>query len=129
MRRILSLLIVLIVMAGCSYGIKIETFDGGSEEDPKTSIVDGISDSKILSGEVIKKRRKEITLELSESSSIGKGEIWIKVDDESTLDNIKKGQQVSVWYDYIRESNPPKTKGLKIEVDSKYARTGKGDRQ
>ena len=30
---------------------------------------------------------------------------------------IKKGLKVSVWYDYIRESNPPKTKGLKIEVD------------
>jgi Protein of unknown function (DUF3221) len=109
------------LMTGCSYGIDIKTFDDSvSEEvlDSDTSEVTGISDSKVLSGKVIKKRKKEIILKVSGDPVIGEGTIWVKVDDGNMLADIKKGQKVNVWYDYIRESNPPRTKGLKIEVDS-----------
>ncbi|MUK88299.1 DUF3221 domain-containing protein [Ornithinibacillus sp. L9] len=121
MRSILSLFFVIfILMTGCSDGIETETYDNSDgEEVPIPSIEFGISDNKVLSGEVIKKRKKEITLEVSGDSIIGEGTIWVKVDDENMLVDIKKGQKVNVWYDYIRESYPPQTTGLKIEVESK----------
>ena len=121
-RIILSLFIVVfMLMTGCSYGKDIKTSDNSVSEEVSnadTSEIYGISDNKVLSGKVIKKRKKEITLKVSGDSIIGEGTIWVKVDDEDMLNDIKKGQKVSIWYDYIRESYPPKTKGLKIEVDS-----------
>lgn len=32
------------------------------------------------------------------------------------LADIEEGQTVKVWYDQIRESYPPQTRGLKVEV-------------
>lgn len=107
------------LMTGCSDGIKTETLDNSVDLNPDDSIIYGISDNKVLSGEVVKKRMKEITLEGNGDSIIGDGTIRVKVDDKNMLSNIKKGQKVNVWYDYIRESNPPQTKGLRIEIESK----------
>lgn len=56
------------LMTGCSDGIDIETFDDSvSEEVPNssTSIEFGISDNKVLSGEVIQKRKKKLHLRLA----------------------------------------------------------------
>lgn len=45
--------------------------------------------------------------------------VQIGVDDETMLDNIEVGQNVTVWYGSpIYESSPPKTKGVKIEINS-----------
>lgn len=80
------------LMTGCSDGIDIETFDDSvSEEVPNSSISIefGISDNKVLSGEVIQKRKKEITLEVSGDSIIGEGTIKVKVDDENMLTDIR----------------------------------------
>ncbi len=123
LRSIFSLMIVaFLFMSGCSNGIDIKTFDDGVSEEvsnSETTDILGISDNKILSGKVIKKRKNEITLKGTDDPIIGEGIIWVKVDDENLLADIKKGQHVTVWYDNIRESNPPRTKGLKIEVVSK----------
>lgn len=107
------------LMTGCSDEIDSDALDNSVVSNADDSIVFGISDNKVLSGEVIKKRKKEITLEGNGDSIIGDGTIWVKVDDENMLANIEKGQTVNVWFDYIRESNPPQTKGLKIEIESK----------
>ncbi|WP_096187347.1 DUF3221 domain-containing protein [Evansella halocellulosilytica] len=122
MRKILSfLLLVTLLMMGCSDGTDIETTNNNAykEEISTNSSLFGISDEKVLSGEVIKKRRKEITLKVTSDFMMPDGTIWVTVEDKSMLADIKKGQKVNVWYDYIRESNPPQTRGLKIERESK----------
>ncbi|MDX5475965.1 MAG: YobA family protein [Bacillaceae bacterium] len=118
MRGILSfLLLVTLLIMGCSAGADIETTN---EEIPNTNnSLFGISDDKFLIGEVIRKRRKVITLKVSSDSIITDFTIWVFVEDKKKLADIKKGQSVNVWYDYIRESNPPQTRGLKIERESK----------
>ncbi|MGM0780226.1 MAG: DUF3221 domain-containing protein [Bacillota bacterium] len=47
--------------------------------------------------------------------------IHVGVDEETMLDELEVGQNVTVWYGgTILESYPPKIKGLKIEIkDSK----------
>ncbi|EKN67010.1 hypothetical protein BABA_14017 [Neobacillus bataviensis LMG 21833] len=43
--------------------------------------------------------------------------IHVGVDEETMLDELEVGQNVSVWYGGpILESYPPKIKGLKIEI-------------
>ena len=119
MRSILSLsLVIIMLMTGCSDGQVTETLDNSVDLNADDSIIFGISDNKVLSGNVIKKRKKGITLEGDGDSIIGDGTILVSVDEGKILTNIKKGQKVNVWYDYIRESYPPKTMGLKIEIES-----------
>ena len=119
LRSILSLsLVIIMLMTGCSDGQVTETLDNSVDLNADDSIIFGISDNKVLSGNVIKKRKKGITLEGDGDSIIGDGTILVSVDEGKILTNIKKGQKVNVWYDYIRESYPPKTMGLKIEIES-----------
>ncbi|MEB1808378.1 MAG: YobA family protein [Bacillaceae bacterium] len=119
MRKFLSfLLVVTLLMMGCSDGTDIENTNNNEYKEAISNTNNslfGISDDKVLSGEVIKKSRKEITLEITSDSIISEGTIWVIVEDKSMLADITKGQKVNVWYDYIRESNPPQTRGLKIE--------------
>ncbi|MFA9558255.1 DUF3221 domain-containing protein [Evansella sp. AB-rgal1] len=75
----------------------------------------GLSDHKILYGKVTKKRRNEIALKSIDDSKDFYNIIYVKVEDEKQLHSIRKGQNLAVWYDYIRESNPPQTKALKVE--------------
>ncbi|RHW43363.1 DUF3221 domain-containing protein [Neobacillus notoginsengisoli] len=43
--------------------------------------------------------------------------VSVGVDDETLLNKLEEGQNVTVWYGGpILESNPPKIKGLKIEI-------------
>ena len=43
--------------------------------------------------------------------------IHVGVDEDTMLDELEVGQKVSVWYGGpILESDPPKIKGLKIEI-------------
>lgn len=45
--------------------------------------------------------------------------VQIGVDDETMLDKLEVDQNVTVWYGSpIYESSPPKTKGVKIEINS-----------
>ncbi|MFV8829561.1 DUF3221 domain-containing protein [Alkalihalobacterium sp. APHAB7] len=107
---------------GCSDGTDIETTNNNQYKEGISNTNNslfGISDDKVLNGEVIKKRRKEVTLKVTSDSIISDGTIWVIVEDKSMLADITKGQKVNVWYDYIRESNPPQTSGLKIERESK----------
>ncbi|MDE5416167.1 DUF3221 domain-containing protein [Alkalihalobacterium chitinilyticum] len=123
MRKILSfLLLVTLLMMGCSDGTDIESTNNNEYKEEISNTNNsllGISDDKVLSGEVIQKRRKEITLKVTSDSVISDGTIRVIVEDKSMLADITKGQKVNVWYDYIRESNPPQTRGLKIERESK----------
>ncbi|MGF2616143.1 DUF3221 domain-containing protein [Rossellomorea aquimaris] len=34
------------------------------------------------------------------------------------MNGLQEGQQIKVWYDYIRESNPPQTRALKVEGEA-----------
>ncbi len=64
-------------MMECSDGTDIETTNNHAykEEISTNSSLFGISDEKVLSGEVIKKRRKEITLKGTSNLLSPNGEI------------------------------------------------------
>ncbi|MGM0852475.1 MAG: DUF3221 domain-containing protein [Bacillota bacterium] len=83
---------------------------------PDNASYDDLSDDKIIHGKVIQKRCKGITLELTgESKETFSDTIRVGVADEEKFNSIEEGQNLSVWYDFIRESNPPQTKALKID--------------
>jgi hypothetical protein len=74
------------------------------------------SSEKFIQGKVLQKRNKGITLELTDQSGQRFSDtIHVGVKDEEMLNHIEEGYNLSVWYDFIRESNPPKTTALKIE--------------
>ncbi|UTE78330.1 DUF3221 domain-containing protein [Rossellomorea sp. KS-H15a] len=85
-------------------------------EDPDLAY-DKMSDNKILHGKVLEKRSKGMTLALTGESRDRYSEtIRISVPDEEMIKLVEEGQELSVWFDIIRESNPPQTKALKIKV-------------
>ncbi|WP_034761423.1 DUF3221 domain-containing protein [Rossellomorea vietnamensis] len=78
---------------------------------------DKMSDNKILHGKVLEKRSKGMTLALTGESRDRYSEtIWVSVPDEEMIKLIEEGQDLSVWYDFVRESAPPQTKALKVAV-------------
>lgn len=78
---------------------------------------DSMSNNKILNGKVLEKRSKGMTLALTGESRDRYSEtIRVSVPDEEMIKLIEEGQDLSVWFDIIRESNPPQTKALKIKV-------------
>lgn len=78
---------------------------------------DNMSDNKILHGKVLEKRSKGMTLALTGESRDRYSEtIRVSVPDEEMIKLIEEGQDLSVWFDTIRESNPPQTKALKIKI-------------
>ncbi|MCR8849359.1 YobA family protein [Rossellomorea sp. SC111] len=80
-------------------------------------IDDHISDKKIIHGKVLEKRNQGMTLELTgESKKRYSEKIHVSVPDKKMLEPIEEGQNISVWFDIIRESNPPQTKALKVEI-------------
>jgi Protein of unknown function (DUF3221) len=73
-----------------------------------------MSDNKIL------KRSKGMTLELTGELKDRYAEtIRVSVPDENMIKLIEEGQGLSVWYDFVRESDPPQTKALKVEIIKK----------
>ncbi|MBN8193254.1 DUF3221 domain-containing protein [Bacillus sp. NTK074B] len=87
----------------------------GCEEDEL--VYDNKSDNKILYGKVLEKRNQGMTLELTgESKEKYSDIISISVPDENMMEFIKEGQHLSLWYDFIRESNPPSTRALKVKI-------------
>jgi Protein of unknown function (DUF3221) len=82
-------------------------------------IYDNMSDNKILHGKVMEKRSQGMTLELSgESKKRYSEKIHVSVPDKWMMELIEEGQNLSVWFDMIRESNPPQTRALKVEIIS-----------
>jgi Protein of unknown function (DUF3221) len=80
-------------------------------------IDDHISDKKIIHGKVLEKRNQGMTLELSgESKKRYSEKIHVSVPDKRIMESIEEGQNISVWFDMIRELNPPQTKALKVEI-------------
>lgn len=78
---------------------------------------DSMSDNKILNGKVLEKRSKGMTLALTGESRDRYSEtIRVSVPDEEMIKLIEEGQDLSLWFDTIRESNPPQTKALKIKI-------------
>ena len=37
-------------------------------------------------------------------------------ENEKVLNEFKNGDKVRIWFDYIRESEPPKTSVFKLEI-------------
>ncbi|WP_061809126.1 DUF3221 domain-containing protein [Rossellomorea vietnamensis] len=78
---------------------------------------DKMSDNKILNGKVLEKRSKGMTLTLTgESRDRYSERIRVSVRDENMIKLIEEGQELSVWYDFVRESDPPQTRALKVEI-------------
>jgi Protein of unknown function (DUF3221) len=85
-------------------------------EDPDLAY-DKVSDNKILYGKVLEKGSKGMTLALTGESRDRYSEtIRVSVPDEHMIKLIEKGQDLSVWYDFVRESDPPQTKALKVDI-------------
>ncbi|MCC5803647.1 DUF3221 domain-containing protein [Rossellomorea vietnamensis] len=78
---------------------------------------DNMSDNKILYGKVLEKRSKGMTLALTGESKDRYSEtIRVSVKDEVMIKLIEEGQDLSVWYDFLRESDPPQTRALKVAI-------------
>ncbi|WP_430338766.1 DUF3221 domain-containing protein [Rossellomorea vietnamensis] len=45
--------------------------------------------------------------------------IRVSVQAEDMIKLIEDGQSLSLWYDFIRESDPPQTKALKVAIIKK----------
>ncbi|WP_066050712.1 hypothetical protein [Robertmurraya korlensis] len=74
-----------------------------------------LSDKKIIQGKILEINSTSVFLELMGDSKNISNTIRVSVGDEKMLDNLVEEQHILVWYDYIRESYPPQTRGLKIE--------------
>ncbi|MGI8386950.1 hypothetical protein [Robertmurraya sp. P23] len=81
---------------------------------------DELSDQKIIQGRILTIHSKGVFLELMGDSKNISDTIRVSVEDEKMLDNLVEEKDILVWYDYIRESNPPQTRGLKIEHFNGY---------
>ncbi|MEI2665435.1 DUF3221 domain-containing protein [Rossellomorea sp. LJF3] len=80
-------------------------------------IYDNMSDNKILHGKVLEKRSKGMTLALTGESRDRYSEtIRVSIPDEEIIKLIEEGKSLSVWYDFVRESDPPQTKALKVAI-------------
>lgn len=76
-----------------------------------------MSDNKILHGKVLEKRSKGMILELTGESKDRYAEtIRVAVPDENMIKLIEEGQGLDMWYDFVRESDPPQTRALKVEI-------------
>lgn len=86
----------------------------------KEPIYDNMSDNKILHGKVLEKRSKGMTLALTGESRDRYSEtIRVSVPDEEMIKLVEEGQSLTVWYDFVRESDPPQTKALKVAIIKK----------
>lgn len=102
---------IFVLTVGCSSENQLDAVGGDRKND-----YDELSDNKILQGKIIEVRPKGVTLQLIQESKEFADTIRVGVEDEKLLFNLKEEQYILVWYDYIRESNPPQTRGLKIEL-------------
>ena len=113
MLRITAFLLLISSLVLLTFGCSSANQRDNTQADLSINL--GISDNKIIKGKVVKKINKEVFLELIGDSKNISDKISVGIEDEKMLINIEEGQNVLVWYDYIRESYPPQTKGLKIE--------------
>lgn len=104
---IISTFILLIF--GCSSSNQSENAQGD------ININNELSENKFIRGKVIEKENKRVFLELIGDSKYISKTIRVSVSDEKILANIEVGQEILVWFDYIRESDPPQTRGLRIQ--------------
>jgi hypothetical protein len=66
-----------------------------------------------LSSSTIQKGHNKVLLELKDDPKNSEDSMIVSVEEEKMLNNIEEGQTNLVWYDYIKESDPAKTRGLK----------------
>ncbi|MEH7484985.1 DUF3221 domain-containing protein, partial [Neobacillus drentensis] len=130
-RKIVSLVMIslLVLIVGCSNNQRSDTKKSVDEKvanNKQITVKDSdeiINKNAFVEGYVSKKLSKRgFLLEVTKGHlGFDKGTlIKVGVDDEKMLDNLEEGQNVMVWYKGNFESNPPKTRGLKIEIiDSK----------
>lgn len=112
MLRMTSFLLIIssliLLTFGCSNNNQCEN------EQKDTNINLGLSENKFIHGKVLKKD-KVVILELIGDSKIISDKIIVSVEDGKMLGDIEEGEEILVWYDFVRESYPPKTRGLKIK--------------
>lgn len=104
MKRLFMFLVLHLCLTGCT----IDSLDKHE--------VEALSDDKFIEGRVIEINKNNLMLLIDEGSNWGSGEIHVSFQETKTKENITKGQNLKVWFDYIRESYPPKTNALKIEI-------------
>jgi|GEM_PF-4544876 len=101
-------LFMLLFLLGCLTGCTINTLSDHE--------FDALSEDKIIEGRVIEIKKNNLILSIDEGSNWGSGEIHVSTQEAKTEENITKGQNLKIWFSYIRESYPPQTNALKIEI-------------
>lgn len=115
MLRITSFFLLILSLVLLAFGCSANHRDNTQGYKGHVNINYGISDDKIIRGKVVKKETNEILLETNGESMNISGTIIVNLE-EKILANIEEGQDIIVWYDYIRESYPAQTRGLKIDA-------------
>jgi hypothetical protein len=107
---------LLIMIVGCSNNDSNDTKKGYDEKEANSEEITGPG----VEGYVKKQTsNRGFLLEMTKDHPMfDTGTlIHVGVDEETMLDELEVGQNVSVWYGGpILESYPPKIKGLKIEI-------------
>ena len=99
-----------LLLAGCGKG------DYNTDHDEDSSSLDEFSDNSVLTGEITEINNNAFHLDVNEAGQNIADTIWVTVEDADTMSEIQIGQHVSIWFDMIRESYPPQTDALKIEI-------------
>lgn len=81
-----------------------------------SSSFDEISDNNVLTGEIIEIENEMIFLDVNDDEKYIADTIWVTVKDSEKLNDLQIEQNVSIWFNMIRESYPPQTDALKIEI-------------
>ncbi|RIW30375.1 DUF3221 domain-containing protein [Bacillus salacetis] len=77
----------------------------------------GISDSKILQGKVLEEETNGLWIEPVNELEKWGDKVRVGFSDVQMTADVNEGQIINIWYDNIRESDPPQIHALKIEVE------------
>jgi hypothetical protein len=123
--KTIQVLLLSMILVGGLTSCKNETTNETKIED-----VNQISEKKIIKGyvKVIERGNylviSDSNIDIDDINNLSTQELIDKYKEEYIISTKVKEQQdimvsgvnVKIWYDYIRESNPPRTKILKLEI-------------
>ncbi|MBN6206167.1 DUF3221 domain-containing protein [Ralstonia pickettii] len=90
--------------------------NGEETNTSSSSFSDEIFDNNTLTGEIIEIENDIFLLDVNDEGKNIADTIWVTVEDAKKLNDLQIGQNVSIWFNMIRESYPPQTDALKIEI-------------